>query len=144
MGRELTLSISIVLVSLASFAHVSRLTRSCSKRYGELIDPSKAGTAPQWQVDQQAAGQMSAAEAIALMETQAKQGVVQAAVPGIEVPSVIALEQTATIPSGSQMAGTKIARDANAAVAAVEAEAKEAEKAVENTADEAVDAAKKV
>ena len=65
---------------------------------------------------------MSAAEAIALMEQQAKTGQVQA-ITGIEVPSVISLQQTTGI-SSSAAAGTKVAADA--AIAAVENTAEEA------------------
>jgi hypothetical protein len=80
---------------------------------------------------------MSAAEAIALMETQARTGQVQAVVPGIEVPSVIALQQTTGF---STEAGTKVAQDANAAIAAVENEAATAVAKVEEVSNDAVDA----
>lgn len=48
------------------------------------------------------------------MESQAKSGTVKTAIEGVEVPSVIALQQTLELKSMEQ--GTKVAKDADVAV----------------------------
>ncbi|KAI9006810.1 hypothetical protein DFJ74DRAFT_376874 [Hyaloraphidium curvatum] len=90
--------------------------------YGERIDPTAKVELPQWQVEQQAAGKMSAAEAIALMEQQAKQGQVQGANLAFEVPSVQALQQT-TGYHAEELRGTKVAADLGLEEAAAKASA---------------------